>query len=164
MEGKLNNSKSKILSGKWIWPFQLDSFLWARGTGPAHSTPACAPISYSLFPLLSPFSSPRACLHLPLSILLHLILWISWTYACSIMCWQISSFKDSKRGHQDAFSKSDKQTKICHYLSIKFGDVYGTSGNTEQPGDREWSHLPELTPSPEPPLLEITSLPAGRHS
>jgi hypothetical protein len=128
--GKLKNSKSKTLSGKWIWPFQLEPFFWVRGTGPAHSAPACAPFSHFLFPALPVFLPIEPVCTLSLSILLHLILWISWTYACSIMCWQIPSFKDSKRGHQDASFKSDKQSKTSPSLcSIKSGEFMGQVGN-----------------------------------
>ena len=111
--GEVKDSKSKILSGKWIWPFQFDPFVWVRGTRPAHSAPALVTLlSFSLL------CSPNL---LPLDPVCTLFLfhpapphpfWISWTYACLIMCWQISPFKDSKRGHQDASFKSNKQNRI----------------------------------------------------
>lgn len=124
--GKVKNS---ILSGKWIWPFPFDPFLGLRGTRPAHSAPAFATLASSC--PARPASSPRPCLHCPLSVPLHLIRGISWTYACLITCWQISSFKDSKRGHQDVSFKSDKENKTYppHALSICVSGCSWAGGN-----------------------------------
>lgn len=134
LEEKLKNSKSKILSGKWIWPFQFDPFLWVRGTRPAHSAPALVTLSHSRFSA-PPASSPPPCLHAPLfhpapphpSEMLDF-------YACSIMCWQISSSKDSKRGHQDVSFKSDKQSETSPSLSfhLSFGGAHRTGGKPER--------------------------------
>lgn len=116
IRGKVH-SKSKILSGKWIWPFPLDPLPPGEGD---KACPLCSCLSHPslLSSLLSPALFPWTLFAFShFSILLHLILWISWTSACSTMCWQ---FKDSKRGHQDASFKSDKQSKIYPPPSLSF--------------------------------------------
>lgn len=62
--GKVH-SKSKILSGKWIWPFPLDPFLQVRGTRPAHSAPASVTLLSYL--LCSPQPLPWTLLAFPLT-------------------------------------------------------------------------------------------------
>lgn len=123
LEVKLKNSKSKILSGKWIWPFQLDPFLWVRGTGPAHSAPACAPFSHSLFPTLLVLLFLEPVCTLSMSILLHLILRISWTFACQSRAGKFHLLKTQKGGTRMHLSSQISKAKSLpsYYLSIKCG-------------------------------------------
>lgn len=62
LEEKSKDSKSKILSGKWIWPFQFDPFLRARGARPAHSAPALVTLlSSSLLRAAQPLPLDPVC-------------------------------------------------------------------------------------------------------
>lgn len=86
-----------------------------------------------------------------LSLLLHLIHGISWTSACAVMCWQIPSLKDSKRGHKDVSSSQISKAKSPpHCLRLSFGGVFTGQAEILSSLYREWSPLPELTPFPEP--------------
>lgn len=121
--------------------FRLIPFLQVRGTRPAHSAPASVTLLSCL--LCSPQPFPWTLFALShFSILLHLILWISWTSACSTMCWQ---FKDSKRGHQDASFKSDKQSKIYPPPSLSFHLSFGESSWDK------WDYRTALKQGVEPP-------------